>query len=71
MELSIILLNLLYTIIGAIITLIFMTIGYRIFDRMTPFNTSNELANQNIAVGIVVGSIFIGFGVKLVFLEES
>ncbi len=65
MELSILFLNLFYAIIGAIITIIFMALGYKIFDKMTPFNTSTQLADQNIAVGIVVGSIFVGLGIAI------
>jgi uncharacterized membrane protein YjfL (UPF0719 family) len=64
-ELSITLLNLGYAIVGALLTLVFMVIGYMIFDKMTPFNTSKQLAEQNIAVGIVVGSIFIGLGIAV------
>jgi len=65
MEMFITLLNLGYAVIGAVITLIFMILGYKIFDRMTPFDTSRQLAEQNIAVGIVVGSIFIGLGIAI------
>jgi uncharacterized membrane protein YjfL (UPF0719 family) len=65
MELNIILLNYLYSIIGATITLLFMIIGYKLFDFLTPFNTSEQLEKQNIAVGIVVGSIFIGLGIAI------
>ena len=65
MELSIILLNLAYAVSGAILTILFMAIGYTIFDKMTPFNTSEQLANQNIAVGIVIGSIFVGLGIAV------
>ena len=65
MELPILFLNLFYAIIGAIITIIFMALGYKIFDKMTPFNTSTQLADQNIAVGIVVGSIFVGLGIAI------
>ncbi len=65
MEMFITLLNLGYAVIGAVITLIFMVLGYKIFDRMTPFDTSRQLAEQNIAVGIVVGSIFIGLGIAI------
>ena len=65
MEISIVLSNFIYAICGAIFTLIFMIIGYKIFDKMTPFNTSSELANKNIAVGIVVGSMFIGLGIAI------
>jgi uncharacterized membrane protein YjfL (UPF0719 family) len=65
MELNIALLNLIYAIVGALLTLFFMIIGYQIFDKMTPFNTSEQLAEKNLAVGIVVGSIFIGLGIAV------
>ena len=44
MELSITLLNLGYAIVGALLTLVFMVIGYMIFDKMTPFNTSKQIS---------------------------
>jgi len=53
MELSITLLNFGYAIVGAILTLLFMMLGYKIFDKMTPFETSKQLAEKNVAVGIV------------------
>ncbi len=65
MEISITLLNFGYAIVGAFLTLIFMIIGYKIFDKMTPFNTSKQLEEKNIAVGIVVGSIFVGLGIAV------
>ncbi len=65
MELQIILLNFIYAIIGALLTISFMLIGYRLFDKITHFNTSEQLAQSNVAVGIVVGSIFIGLGVAI------
>jgi uncharacterized membrane protein YjfL (UPF0719 family) len=65
MELSITLVNLGYAIGGVLLTLVFMMIGYKMFDMMTPFNTSKQLAEKNLAVGIVVGSIFIGLGIAV------
>jgi len=65
MELSIAILNFLYAIFGALLTLGFMIIGYKLFDNMTPFDTSRELEAKNIAVGIVVGAIFIGLGIAV------
>ncbi len=65
MELSITLLNFGYAIVGAILTLLFMVLGYKIFDKMTPFDTSKQLAEKNVAVGIVVGSIFVGLGIAV------
>ena len=32
---------------------------------MTPFDTSAELRKGNVAVGIVVGSIFVGAGIAI------
>lgn len=65
MEFTITLLNFIYALFGAILTIAFMVIGYKIFDKITPFNTSKQLAENNVAVGIVVGSIFIGLGVAV------
>ncbi|MFH1740396.1 MAG: DUF350 domain-containing protein [bacterium] len=65
MELNIILMNFLYVILGAIVTLVFMALGYKLFDKMTPFNTSLQLEEKNLAVGFVVGSIFIALGIAI------
>ena len=65
MEWQIVLLNFLYAVGGALITLLFMALGYKLFDRFTPFDTSKQLADKNTAVGIVVGSIFIGMGTAI------
>ena len=65
MEISIAILNALYALFGVVLTLLFMAVGYRLFDKMTPFDTSRELAEKNIAVGIVVGAIFIGLGIAV------
>jgi len=58
-------LNIGYAIFGATLTMVCMVIGYKIFDKITPFDTSRELAEKNIAVGIVVGSVFIGLGIAV------
>lgn len=65
MEWSIVLMNLGYAVIGAVLTLFFMILGFRIFDRMTPFDTAEQLGDKNLAVGVVVGSIFIGLGIAV------
>ena len=65
MDISIMALNIGYAIFGAILTMVCMLIGYKIFDRITPFDTSRALAEKNIAVGIVVGSVFIGLGIAV------
>jgi len=65
MEISIAVLNFVYAVSGALLTLLFMVIGYKLFDKMTPFDTSQQLAEKNVAVGIVVGAIFIGLGIAV------
>ncbi len=65
MEITIVLLNFIYAILGAVITLVFMGLGYMLFDRITPFNTHDQLGRGNVAVGIVVGSIFVGLGIAI------
>ena len=65
MEIGIAVMNILYSVIGACLALFFMVLGYKMFDRITPFSTSEELAKQNTAVGIVLGSIFIGLGIAI------
>jgi uncharacterized membrane protein YjfL (UPF0719 family) len=65
MELSITVLNFVYALFGAGLAIIFMVIGYKTFDRITPFDTSKQLAEKNVAVGIVVGAIFVGLGLAI------
>ena len=65
MQLSAMVINFIYSILGGILTLLFMYFGYKWFDRFTDFNTSKELAKDNRAVGLVVMGIFIGVGVAV------
>lgn len=65
MESNIVLLNFIYAIIGGAITIFFMFVGYKIIDRLTRFNTSDELAKANQAVGYMVQGMFIGIGVAV------
>lgn len=65
MEPGILMANFVYAVFGVILALIFMLLGFKLFDRVTPFDTSKQLSENNIAVGIVVGSIFIGLGIAV------
>ena len=65
MELTIVLSNMLYAGMGSVLTLCAMALGYKLFDKLTPFNTASELDDGNIAIGIVVGSIFVGLGIAI------
>jgi uncharacterized membrane protein YjfL (UPF0719 family) len=63
MQLTAMIVNFIYSIVGGFLTLLFMYFGYKLFDKFTDFNTSSELAKDNRAVGLVVLGIFVGVGV--------
>ena len=65
MQLTAMIINFIYSVIGGVLTLLFMYFGYKWFDRFTTFDTSDELAKDNRAVGLVVMGIFIGVGVAI------
>jgi uncharacterized membrane protein YjfL (UPF0719 family) len=65
MQVIVILSNFLYATIGGILTLFFMWLGYKLFDKTTYFDTAKELANGNQAVGLVVLGILLGVGVAI------
>ena len=65
MEYSTVILNFVYAIFGGILTIIFMVSGYKIFDKITPFDTSAELKAGNRAVGSVVQGVLVGIGIAV------
>jgi len=65
MEIDIVVLNFVYAILGALFTILLMVLGYKILDWCTPFDTSKQLGEGNIAVGVVIGSMFIGLGIAV------
>ena len=65
MEIAIVVSNFTYAILGALLTILFMVLGYKILDWITPFDTSKQLGEGNVAVGIVVGSMFVGLGIAV------
>jgi uncharacterized membrane protein YjfL (UPF0719 family) len=65
MQLTAMIINSIYCLIGGVLTLLFMYFGYKWFDRFTKFDTSDQLAKDNRAVGLVVMGIFIGVGVAI------
>ncbi|NIP31792.1 MAG: DUF350 domain-containing protein [Candidatus Dadabacteria bacterium] len=65
MQFNIILLNFIYAVIGGVVTILFMFLGFYFLDKLTHFNTSEELAKGNRAVGSVVAGIFIGIGIAV------
>ena len=65
MNFSVIILNTVYSLIGGILTILFMRIAYLMLDKITPFDTSSELQKGNRAVGSAVMGIFIGVGTAM------
>ena len=55
-------LNFCYALFGGFMTLVIMVFGFKMLDRLTDFNTSEELRNGNQAVGLVAAGVFIGIG---------
>ena len=64
-QFTIILVNFAYAAGGAVMALAFMALGYWMFDKITPFDTSRQLSEGNVAVGVVIGAIFVGLGVAV------
>ncbi|NQY34189.1 MAG: DUF350 domain-containing protein [Alteromonadaceae bacterium] len=65
MEMGIVVANFIYAVFGAFLTIALMVLGYKVLDWITPFDTSKHLGNGNIAIGIVVGSMFVGLGISV------
>ena len=65
MEIAIVVANFTYAILGALLTILFMVFGYKILDWITPFDTSKQLGEGNVAIGMVIGSMFVGLGIAV------
>ncbi len=65
MEIAIVVSNFIYAILGALLTILLMVLGYKILDWITPFDTSKQLGEGNVAIGMVVGSMFVGLGIAV------
>ena len=63
-----ILTNFFYAGISIVILLVAMAAGYKLLDKLTPFDTAKEIDEANTAVGIIVGCIFIALGLGVAIL---
>ncbi|MDD3627402.1 MAG: DUF350 domain-containing protein [bacterium] len=60
--------NLISTVVYSFLGIIIAIIGYKIYDWVTPFSLTKELEqDQNVAVGIVVGSMILGICIIIAF----
>lgn len=64
-EMAIVLLNLLYALLGGGAAIAFMFVGYKVIDHLTPFDTAEQLAAGNRAIGTMVGGMFVGIGIAI------
>jgi uncharacterized membrane protein YjfL (UPF0719 family) len=64
-QFGIVLMNFIYAIVGGFVTIGFMILGYWLTDKLTKFDTCEELARGNTAVGQMVMGMFIGIGVAV------
>ena len=58
-------LNVLYACMGGVLTLFFMWFGCRLFSHIVSFSIPEQLAQGNIAVGLMLMGMFIGIGTAL------
>jgi uncharacterized membrane protein YjfL (UPF0719 family) len=62
MQLSIIALNLLYSVVGVVL----MYVSYRVIDRLTPdVDFPAELKRGNVAVAIFIGALFLSIAITI------
>ncbi len=60
--------SVLSTVVYSMLGIVLAIIGYKIYDWITPFSLTKELAeDQNVAVGIVVGSMMLGICLIIAF----
>jgi len=64
-ELKILLVNIALALVGAFLAIQLMIYAYRQLDKLTPFDTAEQLKAGNQAVGMVVAGLFIGIGIVI------
>lgn len=55
--------NITYSVLCITIAIMFMILGYKLFDKITPFDTAEMLAKDPKAVGIFYGAVVLAVGV--------
>ena len=56
------LINLIYAVAGILLGIISAISTYKLFNKISQFNMQEELEKGNLAVGMVVGGLFIMIG---------
>jgi len=55
--------NLTYAALCIILGILAMLVGYKLFDKITPFDTAQLLEKNPLAVGIFNGALVLGIGI--------
>ncbi|MDZ7376315.1 MAG: DUF350 domain-containing protein [candidate division KSB1 bacterium] len=64
-QLQILIKNFIYALLGVLIAIQVMLYAYQKLDGLTNFNTSSQLKNGNIAVGLMVCGLWIGVAILI------
>ncbi len=51
------------TIVYALLSLVLMFAGYKVFDLITPFKFNEEIKERNPAAGLIVAGLFIAIAI--------
>lgn len=55
-----------FTVIYAVLGMVLLFIGYRVFDWLTPTDTQEDIfKNGNVAAAVLVGSFIIGLAIVI------
>lgn len=63
--LSVIAVNLTYSVIAIVLVIAAMFIGFRVIDYVTDIEPEDEMKKGNISVGIFYAGMFIGIGIAI------
>lgn len=64
-QLQILIKNFIYALLGVLIAIQVMLYAYQKLDGLTNFNTSSQLKNGNVAVGLMVCGLWIGMAILI------
>ena len=58
-----VMINFIYATTGTFIAIVFMILSFWLIDKITPYQTANELKKGNMAVGLVVSFSFVAIAI--------
>lgn len=67
-QLQVLIKNFIYALLGVLMAINLLLYAYQKLDSLTNFNTSDQLKNGNIAVGLMVCGLWIGIALLIGFI---